>query len=369
MKKILFIAAIATAVFASCTKIENDPLEADQAINFEVATQMTSTKAATAFDTQKHFGSYAYFADNQAGEGGNAKGTAYYTNEQVSYSSFWATDTRYYWPKVGTLTFLAYAPYGTFVPTVSSDVKKMTWTGVDFESNNVDLLYAKKAIQKSNKQSDMTNAAGTGYGVPTVFEHAAAQVYFKVVPAYTTHTVGEHTTTWEISLKSFEVSDVVNKGSFEISSDDINQDWNAKAWTPSTAAADKKNLVEYTKPDAAAMSAEGVEVMTGGKIVVPQTIDANTKVTVKVDIITKLDGVQVSKVTDYEFSGYLKNAKNGENAVTSWAIGTSYTYTIRIAPADSRDDQGNPSDKPADAVIKFDPTVNAWNEVSCILTI
>lgn len=363
MKKVLFFAAAAMTLLASCSKVENNPAAADQEINFVVATQNAATKAA--FPTTDSFFSYAYYADGLAGK---TAGDEMYSQQQVTFqTSYWSTTpNKYYWPKAGKLTFLACAPYvadsesaarKSLIPDAVT-ISSMVWNEPKVYSENADLLYAEKAIEKTN--SDDTNASGY-YGVSTIFKHAASMVEFNVVLAYDTDSDATTPTTWEVTLKSLTVSDVYTTGKLTLESTAMNTAWATPTWSN---LGNKATVVNYTTPGSITTTAIS---LGGARINVPQTIPADAKVTGKVDIVTKRGGVEFNKVEDYEFSALLNTAKNGTDAVTAWQPGYKYVYTIKITPADSRDDSGNPTDKVEDALIKFDPTVSDWTTVNCTL--
>lgn len=360
MKKLLIFAAVATVVLAACSKIENDPIVVDQQINFVVATQMASTKAATAYADSLDFGSYAFYAD---GDAGKTAGTAMYSNEQVTFqSSYWSTaNNKYYWPKKGTLTFLAYAPYtvddASLTPSVTSS--NMIWTSAKVYEYNTDILYAKKAIQKTNSNDTDSLSTGHDKGVTTIFQHAASQVEIAVVPAYTAD--ADSTTTWEIVLKEFSIAAVNTVGTCTVTSNGVNSDWTSIAWsaqsTPETIASFNGSETLNSK------------TVQSTQIMVPQTLGDDVIVSAKVDIVTYRNGSEFNKVSNYVFSGKLNNAVIGTTTtkVTEWEAGKSYKYVIKLTPADSRDNDGNPTDQVNDALIKFDPIVNGWTEVTCNL--
>lgn len=365
MKKFLIFAAVATTLLASCSKIENDPVAYQSGINFIVATHMISTKGVTAFPTTSDFASYAYYADRAAGQ---PIGTPMYEEDRVSYNTaekYWITTVKHYWPKSGTLTFLAYAPYtvsdASLTPAVTTD--KMVWTDAKVYAENADILYADKAIGMSN--SDKTDAAQTGHdkGVPTVFNHATSQVQIVVTPAYLTD--GEHTT-WEVKLNSFKLEGINTLGTCTVASNDLNTQWGAPVWVSTNPA----TVVDYTIPTVLNSTSASVSVLPT-HIMVPQTISDDAKITVNVDIITKIDGAVANTVADYTYTAQLNKARRTVNnaLVEAWVPGYSYIYTIRLTPADSRDENGNPTDQLTDALIKFDPVSNDWTQVECSLAL
>ena len=209
MKKLFYFAAAAVAL-AACAKNEVIPVNSgeSQEITFNVAPK---TKAGTqTFNTKWNFKAYAYYY-----AGGNASATPqlYINNAVVSYQtittetgdkSVWKSNTPYYWPKNGSLTFFAWTslketvgnPNSYTVSYVDKDKDKdnvkvtcSNTTGikvenyeVDSENNkNVDLLVADiKADQEANTTTPGETGKYYKDGVPTLFRHKLSYVVFKV---------------------------------------------------------------------------------------------------------------------------------------------------------------------------------------------
>lgn len=369
MKKLIILAAVAT-LFASCASIEPEQkavvASVDQPISFQVATQMAATKAQTAFPTSSSFVSLAYYADNLVKNMGDPFYVSTGNKETVTWqSTFWSTSgNKYYWPKKGTLTFLAYAP-ATPAPSVTPT--QLQWSEV---TPTVDLLYAKKAIKKGNADdTNIANVTGMDKGVTTIFQHATAQVQVKVVPAYLTDGDETTPTTWKIKVKSYSLGKVYTTGTCTLAATNLNTDWGTPSWagvgeTAVLASEEFATAKELTS------TSEGVEILAQS-FVIPQTLDENVKISIVADIETYRDGVLFNTVSNYEFKGDLSAAINTATttAVSAWTAGTSYTYTIKVVPADSRDNNGNPTANVADALIKFDPVTEDWVPVNCTLTI
>ena len=209
MKKLFYFAAAAVAL-AACAKNEVIPVNSgeSQEITFNVAPK---TKAGTqTFNTKWNFKAYAYYY-----AGGNASATPqlYINNAVVSHQtiktetgdkSVWKSDTPYYWPKNGTLTFFAWTSLKENVATPANTAVS-TFDGVtcdatngikadDYDvtaNKNIDFLVADVVSdQRANK-----NTYGLD-GVPTLFRHKLSYVVFNVV------TDQDYSATKKFELKS-----------------------------------------------------------------------------------------------------------------------------------------------------------------------
>src|SRR5574344_210621 len=195
MKKIYFvIAALAGLMLASCTKTdvaisnsENSPITY-QAIQTAVSTKALSGLSGTQknLDTSIHFGSYAFM--NAAGETWNANSSAsqlYINNAEISHSATavspfiansWHAASVYYWPKQGSLSFFAYAPYD--VAATCSNTTGIVAANYDVDSTaniNKDFMVADLVTGiKANEDAYLFN------GVPTLFRHKLCTVGFTV---------------------------------------------------------------------------------------------------------------------------------------------------------------------------------------------
>ena len=109
MKKLFYFAAAAVAL-AACAKNEVIPVNSgeNQEITFNVAPK---TKAGTqTFNPNWNFKAYAYYY-----AGGSASATpqlyidkAVVSHHTIDSKSVWKSNTPYYWPKNGSLTFFAW---------------------------------------------------------------------------------------------------------------------------------------------------------------------------------------------------------------------------------------------------------------------
>ena len=183
--KRFFLAALAIAAIASCTKNEVNEIVGDNQITFQTVVG-PSTKAlidATTYaTTDPTFGTVAYY--NATGETFPTNSKPYIPESEVTYqTSFWSTVTPYYWPKNGFLTFFSYSPWSINESVSCSETDGITISNYDVSAaQGVDIMVADV---KTEMKSNGTNG---GYnGVPTIFRHKLSQlvdVQFKTDKEY-----------------------------------------------------------------------------------------------------------------------------------------------------------------------------------------
>ena len=200
MKKILLLAVPALALIASCSKNEITPVQSDPlAIGFTPLNGKLSTKAmidGTTYATDApSFGSLAYYLE--AGKDWNtnmADASLYIPISEVKYNataSTWTTDTPYYWPKTGGVTFFAWSPYsyaegGDITVKRPVDAKKKeTNDGIviadyDVDAHQLTDLMVADATKSKNQVKNIDANTGdntSNYkGVPTIFHHKLSQI-------------------------------------------------------------------------------------------------------------------------------------------------------------------------------------------------
>ena len=178
MKKVLFFALAAGVALAACTKNEVRPVNVDQEITYQAVVNKASTKAmieGNTYDTGNTFGTVAYL--EPAGENSES---IYIEKSEVKFNStYWSTNTAYYWPVKGSLSFMSYSPYkyqetsGTEIP-VTHEYNKLKIASYDVASHQeTDLMVAE--IQKGQK-ANSTQHGEWQKGVPTIFHHKLSQI-------------------------------------------------------------------------------------------------------------------------------------------------------------------------------------------------
>ena len=373
MKKYLILSISALLALAACSKQE--PVDGVQhEISFLTANYL-STKAGG--DTQAaspvkfsnaDFGVYAWF---------NGK-DVFMENEKVAQvGTLWKTvDNTFYWPKTGSLDFIAYSPYNEGTPAVATD--KISWT--KYTVSDKDLMYADKACgQQENINPGTYNAVSAANGVPTLFHHALARLSFKAKASFLSYTnpeekdaqgnvvVAASTTTWEVTLLSAKISGISNTGDLALS---LTEDG---AWEPEGGAKPRvwKNASGSVSPIELVSDTNGIVlsdkeeaplyVGEDGKarsfFVLPQNLLAATQtLAVKFHIKTTLANRQVIE-EDYEQTLDLKDI----SSLAAWEMNQNIVYTISIKPTSSVD-PANAGD-PSDVTITFDPAQVDWETV------
>lgn len=184
MLKRLIIPAILVLTLGCCTKIEQQSGPTD---NTEISYQVISgrTKAPLeAYPTTVPFVSSAwYLPQGKKWDAHKEDAQLYISSAVISYDSateVFKAETPYYWPKKGSLTFMAYSLDNTQSPTYSPEPDKIQITkdGVEItgwatngSDKRIDLMVADIVKDKS--------ASGTSYGmvgVPIVFRHILSKV-------------------------------------------------------------------------------------------------------------------------------------------------------------------------------------------------
>ena len=370
MKRFFFIAAIAGAALVSCTKNEVAPsVNEQQEISFAAPVISPSTKVtevADNYSTDLTFSVWAHYYD-QTTDGAVytnfAGGEVYMDNVEVTYDSDikgWKNaSTNYYWPKNGSLTFIAYSPAGVNAGVDANGIKFDNYA-VGAPANQVDLLFSERAYDKTSV--DRATAAAAPYaGVQINFKHALSSILFRVKA----HEEYPGTT---LTVKKIEVLNAYSTGDFTQGLADQNgattdaAAWNGhEAETPYIAYEDETGIV-LSHEDVVYVHNSDVDAAanTTDLILLPQDLyhenneaddTDDTEITIKVtytlqntDMTAPIEQVaEVSLVTG-NAGGYFTD---GTDSISAWEMGKKYTYTIEVGLNE----------------IYFDPRVEAWTPV------
>ena len=177
MLKRLIIPAVLVLTLGCCTKIVQQSGPTD---NTEISYQVISgrTKAPLeAYPTTVPFVSSAWYLPQGKKWDANKKDAQpYISSAVISYDSstdvFKAT-TPYYWPKKGSLTFMAYSPESAKIQITKDKGVEITGWATNGSDKRIDLMVADIAKAKDK------SANGTSYviaGVPIVFKHILSKV-------------------------------------------------------------------------------------------------------------------------------------------------------------------------------------------------
>ena len=371
MKKTAFVAVLAIAALASCSKSVENEIKSE--VVFQVARYKGVTKAAPEDYKDNYqaipFGAYAWYKGVSASDNAD-----FMTNQKISFSDpVWRPEgTTYYWPKSGSIDFICYSPYtadGTNAPLPVITEDSMAYPAWDVAAHqDVDVMYA-------DKVTGLTNNTTTYYydGVPTLFHHALAKVNFQIQAAYT-EVVDPETgtkTKWEIEVESVKVNNILSSGSFTLNLNGTSWDKPTDAdgnnvWTADGTTTDldldltgvANPLVDGTVYDLDSDVFVMPQVLTGG----------NQEVVIKVTITTYRDindgngYQQVLQENGVEIQGNLSGG-----SMDAWEMNQNVTYSFNFAPS-----LGTPEDTNGDGIpdttvptiVYFDPAVDEWENIT-----
>ena len=175
MLKRLIIPAVLVLTLGCCTKIVQQSGPTD---NTEISYQVISgrTKAPLeAYPTTVPFVSSAwYLPQGKKWDANKADAQLYISSAVISYdhaTNVFKATTPYYWPKKGSLTFMAYSPESDKIQITKDKGVKVTGWATNGSDKRIDLMVADIVKDKS--------ASGTSYGmvgVPIVFRHILSKV-------------------------------------------------------------------------------------------------------------------------------------------------------------------------------------------------
>ena len=352
MNKHIFYIAAACVALASCVKNEVRVNAPDKEITF----QTVSTKAGgAAFETNKHFFSYAYFlGKGKNWDDNHDEAKAYIDNALITYitpasgKGYWAAADTYYWPKQGSLTFFAWTdntihdPTSNPTPSIAGDGASVSCahdTGIKItdysvkDNLNKDILVAEIAKKKKSNES----ATGDWeQGVPTVFRHALAKVEFKVNKKTNYPNV-------EFRVKKITLTEVSTRGTFtQYQSNPNPENWGWNGWGIQEDLTVFTGDKEVTATDDAGTFDKLTPSATDYYIVLPQVLKDKTDptITIEYEIITSyVAGKPVTEtVIDTQL---LKNIYKND-----WECNKNYILGITLGLNE----------------IYWDPSVEAWED-------
>lgn len=346
MNKHIFYIAAACVALASCVKNEVRVNSPDKEITF----QTVSTKAGAAFETNKHFFSYAYFLEEGKNwDDNHVDAKAYIDNALITYDpgtsageGHWVAANTYYWPKQGSLTFFAWTDNTIHNPTsnptpnvgTGATVSCAHDTGIKIKDYSVkdnlnkDILVAEIA---KNKKSNETATGTWKQGVPTVFRHALAKVEFKVNKKTNYPNV-------EFRVKKITLTEVSTRGTFTQGSPAENWGWDG--WGLQEALSVFTGDVKVTETADAEAFNKLTPSATDYHIVLPQVLKDKTdpKLTIEYEIIT-------SYVAGKPVTETVKDTKDLKDIYKNdWECNKKYVLGITLGLNE----------------IYWDPSVEAW---------
>lgn len=373
MKKLFFIAAIASAALVGCTKNEvNTPAEKGK-ISFAAPVVSAVTKApedpvtgeinpSDKYPTDEEFN---VFAVHHTGKYASAAGTTLYMEDvQVKYGSatanYWAPEhvdggVAYYWPENADsyLTFAGYSPSkttGTIGWTAANGFTLSNFTVEDETDDQYDLMFSRRTFDKQESTGGRTYS-----GVDINFEHALSSIVFKAKRA-------EEYAGTTIKLYSITILNAYNKGTYEQGLVDDATNKSSEGYPKWTPTGDEMDYVVYNET-APSNIADGTtyDANDSDVIVLPQVFeraeaadetaganDVSIKVVYSIQTATG-EEIKQEKIVSLQIGNGGTQFKDKENnLISAWEIGKRYTYTISFG-----------LDK-----IYFSPEVEAWKDVT-----
>lgn len=376
MKKFFIFAAMAGAALVGCTKNEPAADTDQQMITFAAPVVSPNTKAATEvwnnYPTAKAY-DFAVWAkyyvkgsyENNDYEKGTyttwAEGQTYMKEVVVSHNAnTWAPAQNYYWPKNGSLTFIAYAPAS------KANFAEATATGITFTNypvsykpaEQVDLLFSERTYNQQKSSMDETAGSNTTGSTPDVkedaytgvhisFKHALSSILFNIKTDK--DYVAQGTT---ITLKQIQVYNAVSQGSFNQNLADNNgATTSAAAWTFAATPVRSNYNVDGAKDvklstnayypsttsTTAPVTADGLRA--SDLILLPQDLK---DVTLRIEYTIKNNGAgseELKQIAELPLNG---------STVSKWVMGKRYIYNITIGLE----------------TIYFEPYVQDWVDIA-----
>ncbi len=174
MLKRLIIPAILVLTLGCCTKIVQQSGPTDNTeISYQVISGRTKGPSETYPTTVPFVSSAWYLPQGKKWDAHKADAQLYISSEVISHddaTNKFKAKTPYYWPKKGSLTFMAYSPESAKIQITKDGVVVKGWA-TNGSDKRIDLMVADIVKDKS--------ANGTSYsmvGVPIVFRHILSKV-------------------------------------------------------------------------------------------------------------------------------------------------------------------------------------------------
>ena len=239
MLKRLIIPALLVLTLGCCTKIVQQSGPTDNTeISYQVISGRTKAPLEAYPKTVPFVSSAWYLPQGKKWDANKADAQLYISSAVIGYDS--STDvfkaaTPYYWPKKGSLTFMAYSPESAKIQITKDKGVEITGWATNGSDKKIDLMVADIVKDKS--------ASGTSYGmvgVPIVFRHILSKV---AVTAF----IEKEEPGKEISLNRIVFRNVYGKADFNGSEwtnrGDVH-DVDKTLTNPITLNVNKQNIIE-----------------------------------------------------------------------------------------------------------------------------
>jgi len=364
MKKIFYLIAVTALLLQACAKSE-EPVAAGRTIVFQTASYSTKLGiTGPQFPTSETFGVFSWT------EG--TTGPYFMNNEVVAYQAdeLWKTSTAYYWPLDRVVDFFCFYP--AQMPEISVDKTKITYTALDVETSQLDVMYADKDVAFADHPESVPGSVSGYTGVPAIFRHALAKLSVDVVLAYDHKEEADGTVTdWSVSVNSVSLEGLYKKGNCELTLSDSPEiglvPWvkpQGNVWTNDGSVMEAKNLISSPMTLTAGERVNAVPEF----FVLPQALAAGQqKITLNVTIKTRRNGTDfLSETFDVSADLFVPGK------LEAWQMNHSLTYRLSVNPTRSTGKDPSDPDKPVDpsdpdlkdARITFDPAVGGWDMMS-----
>ena len=366
MKKHLFLVALAGVALASCVKNEVEaPVTKEVKIGFAspVLYSNVDTKASVygEIGSHKYEGTetiYTYpreekfkiFAVEHSGPltTWDAATPTEFNATAISYNrslDAWAPLKAdggfYYWPDNMQLSFAAMSPAELDVPGAETSYSSEGLVITDFvvaddPAKQYDLLYSDRSINKTAK--DMKDYGAQYYGgIPIMFKHALSSIHFSL----------KTDATETVTLLSIQLKNVNNKGTFE---ENITNE-TAFARDPEWTVADDSESSNYTSFTGSVQFPLNPQYVSA----LAASDGTDDDVSYPLLMMPQALGNDVVVEVKYEVGGEVKtrtvqlNQYPATNPITTWEVGTKYTYRLVYSREAQRND-----------IIYFSPETDVW---------
>lgn len=316
MKKMLFIAAVASVALASCTNDENtfEGVKNGREVSFVAADYANQSRA-------EHDINLAFSNDDYKVWAWFSGGDEAYINALVVNADGTYTGT-YYWPDEA-LDFAAVSPAADPRINVSRDAGgattvTYTFNGTHGNTTTTNLMHA-DFVEGQTKT------------IPTValgFRHALAKLNV-VLHQNPVGSLPTGVSGYEVVLKNVRINGILCQGTFTVTDNAENTTervWNADPLAPTT---DWNILTSATQSIKAADYAT-----TTDYYVMPQTLADATTITIDYDVIatlTKGGTSKLEKTATVKLNDIYK-AGSATEKITKWFTNKVITYTFNINP-------------------------------------
>ena len=367
MKKHLFLVALAGVALAGCVKNEVE-VPATKQVKIGFASPVLYSNVDTKASVYGEIGSHKYdgtetiysyprdekfqiFAVEHTGnltrwddaEPTDFNATAISYNRSLdAWTPLKVDGGFYYWPDNKQLSFAAMSPAeldvdGATTAYSSEGLVISNFVVNDDPAKQYDLLYSDRSINKT--AADMKDYGADYYGGITImFKHALSSIHFSL----------ETDATETVTLLSIQLKNAKNKGTFEeniTNETDFTRDpeWTiandavSKTYTSFTGSVEFPLSAQYVSALAALDGTDDNDV-SYPLLMMPQALGNDVVVEVKYEVGGE------EKTRTVQLNQYPANAP-----ITSWAIGTKYTYRLVYSREAQRDD-----------IIYFSPETDKW---------